>query len=152
MEDVQDKPTEGKEPKNRHRNQRFPSSHAHGPIKSPTQKPWAQRAWHGAVQVLCVLPQSLSSDELCSCWFRGFGYVVSFIFSGSYTLSAFSSEGLPELWEEGFCGDIPLSVSGCPILCVVSGCGSLHLFSSAVGQVSLMMAEQCTDLNMAECH
>lgn len=49
-----------------------------------------------------------------------------------YTVSISSSERSPELWQEGFDGEIPLSAvcSGDISACVMSDCVSLHLFLS----------------------
>lgn len=89
-----------------------------------------------------VMTHSLRTTDL-----EGLIFLVSFIFSGSYTFSASSSAKFPESYKEGFDGDIPfrvecskVSLSYCSFLTFTFeflpvNCGSFifSIFSSVEG-------------------
>ena len=60
-----------------------------------------KRKWVHAASV------SVSLYQLCSLHLQGLVLLLSSITFGSHTPSASSSVGFPELWREGFDGDIP---------------------------------------------
>ena len=81
---------------------------------------------------------SMGSYELCSVDSEGLALLVASMLSGSPT-PASSSTGCLALgrgrWEEGLIqkSHLELCVLKSPSVCVMSGCGSLYLFSSAAG-------------------
>ena len=105
-------------------------------------RPHLVQTWGSPVRAASV---SVSSYLNWPCWFVIVS-LVSSIPSGSYALPLSSSEAFPECRGERFHTYLGLRVPQSLALCILSGCGSPHLFPSLKEAVSLMRAEQDTDL------
>ena len=107
--------------------------------------------WYKTIRALFLLTLSLQVHNLLL-WKPCF--LGSSIPSGSHGLSTSSSVEFPESWGERLDGDVPLwwRVSR-PLICVhclaVGLCICAYLLQE---EASLMVAEQSTDLSVAEYH
>lgn len=115
---------------------------------------YMQRTWYRLTQVLCILLRSVSSHELCSCWFRGpclLGVLHSLwlkLFSLPLPQGSLSPEGRDSIETSNLGLNLPSFLT----LCTSYGCGFLHLFSSASGSFSDDDWAGQWSMSISQCH
>lgn len=94
-----------------------------------------------------ALPSSLSLRVCMVSCLEGLVFLMSFLSSGSDTLSASSSSGFFEPWGEGFAGDnLFSSLSAWCLAVTVCVCSRLHLYDSWARHVFKMKSTETTHL------